>query len=165
MQTTKLKIRLYGDPCLRKKSKSVKEVGSEELFLIKAMIELMHESKGVGLAAPQVGINKQIFVADIGSGPMVFINPRILKKIGSGLMEEGCLSIPGVMVEIKRPLAIVVQYLDENNEKRQAEFVDLMSRVVQHETDHLHGKLIVDYASFSKRKELKKQLKELTDKK
>src|SRR3989338_6083888 len=101
MQATKLKIRLYGDPCLRKKSKSVKEVGSEERALIKAMIELMHESKGVGLAAQQVGINKQIFVADIGSGAMVFINPRILKKIGSGLMEEGCLSIPGVVVEIK----------------------------------------------------------------
>ena len=95
MITTKLKIRLYGDPCLRKKSISVKSVGPGERMLIKAMLETMYEHKGIGLAAPQVGINEQIIVVDIGEGPFAIINPKVIKKSGSVKLEEGCLSIPG----------------------------------------------------------------------
>ena len=82
MMATKLKIRVYGDPCLRKKSLPVKVVGPSHRQLIASLLETMHEHKGVGLAAPQVGINEQIFVADVGDGSMVFINPKIVKRKG-----------------------------------------------------------------------------------
>src|SRR3989338_6751285 len=115
MNTAPLKIRLYGDPCLRKKSSLVKEVGPGERMLFNAMTETMHQAKGVGLAAPQVGINQRFFVMDVSSGPMVIINPRIVKKYGTCVLEEGCLSIPEVTVEIKRPQEITVQFMNEDN--------------------------------------------------
>lgn len=161
MTTTKLKIRFYGDPCLRKKSSPVKNVGPGERLLIQAMMETMREHKGVGLAAPQVGINEQIFVADTGDGVRVFVNPKIIKKSGVASMEEGCLSIPGVVVHIKRPARITVHYLDENNKQVEQAFGDLMARVIQHEIDHLNGKLIVDYASLIQKRKLRGQLKAL----
>jgi len=163
MSATKLKVRIYGDPCLRKKSVSVKGVGVSQRRLIEAMIETMHEQKGVGLAAPQVGINEQIFVADVGNGPIAFINPRIVKKAGSAVVEEGCLSIPGVTVKIKRPVNIKVRYLNENNQLVEGEYSELLARVILHEIDHLHGKLIVDYASLSEKKKMKEQLNALEE--
>ena len=162
MITTKLKIRLLGDPCLRKKSVPVKKVGPGERMLIQGMIETMHEYKGVGLAAPQVGINEQIFVADIGEGPIAVINPRITRKKGSQVMEEGCLSIPGVIINVKRPKEIAVTYLDEHNNKKECACDGLLARVILHETDHLHGKLIVDYLSWPKKLKMKKQLREIS---
>lgn len=161
MITTQLKIRIYGDPCLRKKSIPVKKVGAGERMLIVRMIETMQEHKGVGLAAPQVGINEQIFVADAAEGPMAFINPRVTKKKNPETTEEGCLSIPGVTVKVRRPNKIFVSYLDEHNKKIEREFDGLLARVIQHETDHLKGKLIVDYASWYQKLKLKKQLKEI----
>lgn len=161
MTTTELKVRLYGDPCLRKKSAVVKSVGPGERMLIKSMIATMHGHKGIGLAAPQVGINQRIFVADIGEGPYVFINPRIVRKSGSGVIEEGCLSIPGVTVNVKRALKVSVKYTDENDQEQERVFEDLMARVILHENDHLNGKLIVDYASLLEKKKLKKQLDEI----
>ena len=158
MTAIKLRIRLYGDPCLRKKSSPVKKVGASERVLIESMTETMYEYKGVGLAAPQVGINEQIFVADVGEGPMVMINPRILKKNGSQTMEEGCLSIPGVVVKVRRPQKIFVSYINEHNQMVERECDELLARVVLHETDHLHGKMIVDYASLPQKIRLKKQL-------
>lgn len=161
MQDSILTIRLYGDPCLRKKSSKVSEVGPSERILIESMIKTMHSAKGVGLAAPQVGINQRIFVADVGEGPMVFVNPRIIKKQGSAELEEGCLSIPGVTVNVRRPEKILIQYLDEHNNVVERNFENLMARVILHENDHLNGKMIVDYAGFTQKKELKKQLKEI----
>lgn len=158
-----LKIRLYGDPCLRKKSVPVKEAGSVERILIQAMIETMLKNKGVGLAAPQVGINQRIFVADIGEGPIAVINPKIVKKTGAMTMQEGCLSIPGVTVAVKRAKSIMVKYIDENNREIERRFDDLLARVILHETDHLDGKLIVDYASLSEKRKLKEKLKDLYD--
>ena len=162
MSVTKLKIRTFGDPCLRLKSVLVKEVGPAERMLIAALIETMHEHKGIGLAAPQVGINQQILVADTGDGPIVVINPKIIKKSGSGILEEGCLSLPGVTVEVRRPQKIFVTYIDENNRKVESTYEDLMARIIQHETDHLNGKLIIDYLSFARRRKIEKQLKEGT---
>lgn len=161
MITTKLKIRLYGDPCLRRKSVLVKTVGPGERLLIKAMLETMYEHKGVGLAAPQVGINEQMIVVDIGDGPLAVINPKIIKKSGSAKMEEGCLSIPGVTVNIKRPQKITVRYTDEQNKETERECSDLLARAILHEIDHLHGKLIVDYAGVLGKKKIRKQLKEI----
>jgi len=161
MEITKLKIRVYGDPCLRKKSKPVKEVGPAERMLMAAMVETMHGHKGVGLAAPQVGINQRIMVVDIGEGPVTIINPRILKRKGRDVMEEGCLSLPGVLVEVKRAKEIRVKYIDEYNQTVERSCSDLLARVIQHETDHLNGKLIIDYPSLKERFKLRKQLKEI----
>lgn len=164
MPETTLKIRFYGDPCLRKKSVPVGDIGPGERLLIKSMMETMHAAKGIGLAAPQVGINQRILVADIGEGPVALINPKVLKRSGSAELEEGCLSIPGVQIVVKRPVQIVVQYTDINNRTTQRVFTDLLARVILHETDHLNGKLIVDYAGFIERRKFKKQLKELSAK-
>src|SRR2546422_152115 len=87
-----------------------------ETYTIAGMLDTMYQHKGVGLAAPQVGINQQIFVADVGEGPMVVVNPKIIKRKGSGDLEEGCLSIPGITVNVKRSQKITVQYFDENNQ-------------------------------------------------
>ena len=163
MITTKLKIRLYGDPILRRKASPVKAVGPAERMLIAAMMETMYEHKGIGLAAPQVGISEQILVADIGEGPMVVVNPQILQRSGSQLKEEGCLSIPGVMVNVKRPKKIRVRYLNEDNKMMEQECSDLLARVILHETDHLKGKLIIDYASLLQQRRLKKKLKAIQD--
>lgn len=159
----KLTIRIYGDPCLRKKSAEVKAIGPGERLFIKALMAAMYEHKGVGLAAPQVGVNQQIFVADIGdgTGPAAYINPKILKKSGSQKMEEGCLSIPGVTVPVKRPQKVLVKYTDEHNQIVETELTDLLARVFQHESDHLHGKLIIDYAGITQKAKIRKQLNEI----
>ena len=133
-------------------------------MLIASLIETMHENKGVGLAAPQVGINEQIFVADIGEGPMAFINPQILKRRGADVLEEGCLSLPGILVDVKRPKTITVQYTDEHNRKVKGEFGELLARVIQHETDHLNGKLIIDRVPWGQKAKVKKLLKEFDKK-
>ncbi|OGX39799.1 MAG: peptide deformylase [Omnitrophica WOR_2 bacterium RIFCSPLOWO2_12_FULL_50_9] len=163
MTTIKLKIRLYGDPCLRKKSIPVPEVGPPERALIQSMMATMHEHKGIGLAAPQVCIHQRIFVADIGEGPLAFVNPKIIRYFGSGVLEEGCLSIPGVTVMVRRPEKIVVRYLDEHNQPVEKACEALLARVIQHETDHLDGRLIVDYAGFKERIKLRKQLKAIQE--
>ena len=157
----KLKIRIYGDACLRKKSKPVKEVGPGERMLIASMMETMHEYKGVGLAAPQVGINEQIFVVDVGEGPFAVINPKITRKsVGHEQLEEGCLSIPKVLVNVKRAKSIWVESLNEYNQTVQKQLTDLPARVFQHESDHLNGKLILDYAGVQEKIKLIKQCEE-----
>ncbi len=125
------------------------------------MAELMRVSGGIGLAAPQVGINKQLLLVDVGSGPVILINPRIIKRRGSCVMEEGCLSLPGVYVRIKRAKQIIVSGTNELNEKVSLSARDLLARALQHEIDHLRGRLIIDYASLVKRIVLRKRLKEL----
>ena len=161
MDTILLKIRTYGDPCLRKKSKAVKDVGPSERFLINAMIETMRSHKGIGLAAPQIGLNEQLFVVDLGDGPFVVINPQITKRAGSDIMEEGCLSIPDVLIKVKRADAITVVYTNENNRRVERKCSGLMAKVIQHETDHLNGKLIIDYASLPEKIKFRKKLSEL----
>ena len=161
MDTILLKIRTYGDPCLRKKAKAVKDVGPSERFLINAMIDTMRSHKGIGLAAPQIGLNEQIFVVDLGDEPFVVINPQITKRTGSDIMEEGCLSIPDVLVKVKRADAITVVYTNENNRRVERKCSGLMAKVIQHETDHLNGKLIIDYSSLPEKIKFRKKLSEL----
>ncbi len=158
-----LKIRIYGDPILREKAKPVKSVGPVERMLISSMIETMRNAKGIGLAAPQIGVSEQILIADIdnGQGAIAVINPEIIKKNGNATKEEGCLSIPGVLVNVKRPLKILVRYLDENNRRVEKEYTDMLARVILHETDHLNGKLIVDYVLGLKKIKLKKVLEDI----
>ena len=168
-----LKIRLYGDPCLRAKSKPVKEVGAVERMLIAAMFETVNACKGVGLAAPQVGINEQIFVVNTGKEVFAVINPKILKCAGSEVMqegclsvpsqevmEEGCLSVPRVLVDVKRPKTVWVEFTDGENRHVQAKLSGLVARVFQHEYDHLQGKLILDYLQPKERQKVLAQMKD-----
>jgi len=155
-----LKVRVLGDPCLQQRSKPVKSVGPVERMLIAAMFETMESHKGVGLAAPQVGINEQIFVVDTGKDVFAVVNPKILKASGSDEMEEGCLSIPNLQVNIKRAKAIEVEFTDENDRKVRAKLSGLTARVFQHENDHLLGKLIIDHLSPAEQKKALKFIKE-----
>jgi len=157
-----LKIRLYGDPCLESKSKAVKQVGPVERMLISAMFETVIASKGVGLAAPQVGINEQIFVVDTGKEVFAAINPKILKSTGTEVMEEGCLSLPRVLVDIKRAKNIWVEFTDEENRQVRAQLNGLVARVFLHEFDHLQGKLILDHLSLKDRTKIASQIKKGT---
>ena len=154
-----LKVRVYGDPCLEAKSKPVKEVGPVERMLIAAMFETMIASKGIGLAAPQVGINEQIFVVDTGKEVFAAINPKIIRGSGSDVMEEGCLSIPRVLVDVKRPKTVWVEFTDQENRQIRTQLTGLVARVFQHEHDHLHGKLILDYLAPKDRLRIVSQIK------
>ncbi len=162
MNLAALKIRMYGDSCLRKECAPLKEVGPGSRMVMQSMVDAMHQAKGVGLAAPQVGIIERFFVLDVGEGPMVIVNPRITKKSGSEEpMEEGCLSIPEVTIAVNRSEKITVEFMDENNKMMRMACDGLLARVIQHETDHLDGKLIVDYATDDEKEQFKDQLEKL----
>lgn len=155
----KFTIRTNSAPCLRKKSLPIKTVGPSERLLMDAMLETMYAVKGIGLAAPQVGINQQIFVIDIGEGPLYVANPQILKRSGSEGMEEGCLSLPGKVVTVRRPKTIRVKFLDQNNQPAEKIFSGLLARAFLHENDHLLGKLIIDYRTLGEKLGIKKPAK------
>lgn len=161
MPETTLKIKLYPEPVLRKKAKQVLEITQELRDTLSRMSELMYESSGVGLAGPQVGISEMIIVADIGTGLYKLINPKIIKREGSGVTEEGCLSVPGVCLKVKRAKKILLQAEDEEGKPVNIEAQDLLACVFQHEIDHLKGRLIIDHASFLDRLRINRRLREL----
>jgi peptide deformylase len=164
MNETELKIRILGDPLLRNKAKKVQRITDDQRRILSQMSRLMYESQGIGLAAPQVGINESLIVVDIGTGLYKLINPKILKKEGQQILEEGCLSVPGVYIKIKRAKKILVEALDENSQTLRIEAQDLLACVLQHEIDHLQGRLIVDYASLVQKLALVRKLKNLKGK-
>lgn len=137
-------IRKYGDDVLRKKCREVEKIDKRLLILIKDMLETMYEADGVGLAAPQVGILKRLFVIDIGDGPLVFINPEIIETSGKQIDEEGCLSLPGKMEEVMRPNYVRARALNEKGEEFEIEAEELLARAILHEYDHLNGTLFID---------------------
>ena len=142
-------IRELGDASLRKICKPVKEVNSRTMDLIDDMFETMYEANGVGLAAPQVGILKRIFVIDCGdeegnSVPYVFINPEIIDREGVQVDFEGCLSVPGKSGKVPRALKVTVRAFDENMEEFELEAEGLLARCILHENDHLDGVMYVD---------------------
>lgn len=158
MSETRLEIRKLGDAILRKKAKTIKAITSNHREILSKMAQLMYESSGIGLAANQVGINESLAVVDIGQGLYKLINPRIVKKEGWQAMEEGCLSVPGVSVKVKRARKVIVKAIDENAKPLIIEAEGMLACVFQHEIDHLKGRLIIDYAPFFKRWRIKKQL-------
>jgi peptide deformylase len=159
---TALKLRYYGDPVLRKPAHPVKSVGPAERLIIKEMIRAMYDFSGSGLAAPQVGIDEQIFVADAGDGPFAIINPEVIKILGKETFyEEGCLSLPGIRINVKRPETILVRYTDETGKVFERELTGLMSKIFQHEGDHLFGRLIIDYATPAELEKFNVQLAKL----
>ncbi|MBE5922111.1 MAG: peptide deformylase [Lachnospiraceae bacterium] len=138
------KIRELGDDCLRKQCKPVKEVNGRTALLIEDMLDTMYEANGVGLAAPQVGILKQIVVIDIGEGPIVMINPEIIATDGEQTGNEGCLSVPGKAGTVTRPNYVKARAYDENMELYEIEGTELLARAICHELDHLKGVVYVD---------------------
>ena len=138
-------IRTLGEDVLRAKAKEVAEVTPRVKELISDMFETMYEANGVGLAAPQVGIRKRIVVIDVtGEDPVVLINPVILEADGEQTGYEGCLSVPGKTGIVTRANHVVVEAYNENMEKFTIEAEELMARALQHEIDHLDGKMYVD---------------------
>ncbi|MDO5707724.1 MAG: peptide deformylase [Andreesenia angusta] len=137
-------IRIEGDPLLRKKSRVIENIDDRIKILIEDMIDTMKDAEGVGLAAPQVGVLKRVIVIDIGEGPIVGINPKIVESSGEEVDEEGCLSVPGKSGNVCRPKSIIVEYLDKDGNEKRVEANDLLARVFCHEIDHLDGVLYID---------------------
>ena len=152
-----LKLIFAPDPILKKESVSIPQVDDHHRELIKQMYEIMYSANGVGLAAPQIGLNIRIFVLDAGARdeekkPITMINPKIISLHENKVpYEEGCLSFPEHFAEIDRPEKIKIEYLDEDNSKKISTFTGFESRIIQHELDHLNGILFVDYLSRLKR--------------
>ncbi len=138
------KIREEGDSVLRKTCREITEVTPKIVELVDDMLDTMYEANGVGLAAPQVGILKRIVVIDVGEGPVVMINPRILEVSGSQTGDEGCLSVPGKAGQVTRPYYVKAEAYDEEMNKYIIEGEELMARAICHELDHLDGKLYID---------------------
>lgn len=137
-------IRKKGDDILRKTCKPVQELNDRVRELIDDMLETMYEADGVGLAAPQVGVMKRLCVIDVGEGPIVLINPEKTKETGAQYEVEGCLSVPGVYGEVKRPAKVVVKALNKKGEEITVEGEGFLARAISHEMDHLDGVLFED---------------------
>jgi len=152
-----LEIIKFPDPILRRKSRPVELVTEEERALAEDMLETMYLNQGVGLAASQAGILKRIIVVDVGKGPIQLMNPVIAKRYGAEKGQEGCLSVPDVLVTVKRAKTIIYKALDKSGKLIEGEAEGLLARVIQHEIGHLDGRLIVDYVNPIKRFFLKRR--------
>jgi peptide deformylase len=156
-----LSILEFPDPRLRKKAAPVTRVDQTIRQLIEDMFETMYAAPGIGLAATQVDVHRRLLVADVSTeknAPHVLINPEILEKDGVAITEEGCLSVPGYYEEVERAEHIRVRFLDRQGVLKEEEFDGLLAVCVQHEIDHLNGKLFVDYLSEAKRQRIRKRL-------
>ncbi|MBS1489796.1 MAG: peptide deformylase [Bacteroidetes bacterium] len=160
-------IVMYGDPVLRKKAKDL-EKGTDLTKLVNDMFETMHAAKGIGLAAPQIGQSIRLFIVDgttledepdLKDFKKTFVNPIMLDEHGLPWpFEEGCLSIPNIREEVERPEKLRIQYFDENWNPFEEEFSGMKARIIQHEYDHIEGKLFIDYLSPLKKRTLKGKL-------
>ena len=161
------RIRMYGDPVLHEKALPIEAITEEEHQIAKKMLATMYSNPiGIGLAATQVGILKRLIVIDIDrddpdNAPIVLINPEILEQEGESVIEEGCLSIPELKAEVKRPEKVIVSARTLDDEEIIIEDGSLLSRVLQHEIDHLNGVLFVDHLSRKKQKRLKAKLRQI----
>jgi peptide deformylase len=160
-----LTIHLLGDKTLRQTAKRINKIDNELRKTVREMLQTMYSSDGIGLAAPQVGIHKQLIVIDCelenpAAPPLILINPEI-KKCSQSLCkdQEGCLSIPGVYMDVERPDQVEVSYKDENGRPKTLKADGLLARAIQHEMDHLNGVLFVDHItdSLTLTEELKKK--------
>lgn len=168
-----LPITVCGDKILRKKAAKISKVDNKIIKLISDMFETMHNANGIGLAANQVGANKQIFVVDISmvegyedTKPLALINPKIVETSEEmSVYEEGCLSIPNQHEEVKRPKKIKIEYQDADLKTQMIEADNLLARVMQHEYDHLQGILFTDLVDDETKKRIKKSLNKIKKRK
>ena len=156
-------IRIYGDPVLKTHATEVTNIDGALVRLAEEMIEVMYEAPGVGLAAPQIGIQKQMFVYDVGDGPNTLINPVIVESNGEWVYDEGCLSIPGLYVEIVRPKQVLLRGVDLDGNEVEIEADEVAARAFQHELDHLHGVLMFERMTPEQRKEAMAEWRLLRD--
>ncbi|UOD33826.1 peptide deformylase [Deferribacteraceae bacterium V6Fe1] len=159
-----LEIKTFPDEVLRKKSTPVEQIDDNIKKLLDDMAETMYEAPGIGLAAPQVGVNKRVIVIDVTgpeerSGLLKIVNPEILRMEGECEGEEGCLSVPQEYADVKRAEKITVKFLDEEGREQILETDGLLARAFQHEIDHLDGVLFIDKISPLKREFIKKRIK------
>jgi peptide deformylase len=153
-------IRLIGDPVLRERASEIADVDGKLVKLAEDMVTTMYDAPGVGLAGPQVGVRKRIFVYDIGEGPRTVINPEIRESRGEWAYEEGCLSIPGLAFELVRPKEVHLVGYDLDGNEVDVEADELLARCFQHELDHLDGVLYVERLEPADRKAAMKIIRE-----
>ncbi len=166
-----LALRYYGDPILRKRASEVREFDAALRELADGMIDAMRHESGVGLAATQVGVEKRVLVAlqmetpeDSDADEIVMVNPEVLERSPeTWLYEEGCLSIPGIRGDVTRPERVRVRYQDLEGKTHTITIEGMFARVVQHEIDHLDGKLFIDYLSTGEKTLLKTRLKKIAE--
>ena len=158
-----LTLRYYGDPVLRKRAEPVESVSPEIQELIEGLFDAMYRERGIGLAAPQVGVSQRVFVVDVeGEGgervKLALVNPRMVVTEGSMVGEEGCLSIPGIHADVKRHAEVTFEALNEKGARVTVRAEGLLARALQHELDHLDGVLFIDRLSAIRRKLLEPKL-------
>ena len=156
-------IRTFGDPVLKTAAAEITDVDGKLVRLADEMVQVMYDAPGIGLAAPQIGVQKQLFVYDVGEGPHTLDNPTIAESSGEWVYEEGCLSIPGLYVEMVRPKEVLLRGWDLDGNEVQIEADDLLARLFQHELDHLHGVLMFDRMTPDQRKAAMKEYRRLRD--
>jgi len=160
-------LRYYGDPVLRRKAEPAPGATEEIRTLVEGMYEVMYAARGLGLAAPQVGVPQRVFIVDVEGeeeGQRIrraFINPVLVEKSGSMVGEEGCLSIPGLYADVKRHARVIFEAQDENGTPFRIEATGLLARVLQHELDHLDGVLFVDRLSLIRRRLIAPKLEQI----
>ena len=159
-------IVIWPDPILKKKASPVSQVDDSTRSLVNDMFETMYAADGVGLAAPQIGVLKQVIVLDTTprqpeSKPVAMINPQIIAMEGTTRYSEGCLSVPGEAEEVDRAARVTVKFLDVSGREQTIEADGLLAVAIQHETDHLQGTMFVDYLSPLKRELIRKRMKRL----
>ena len=154
-------IRIIGDPVLRQRAREITEIDGSLVRLVDDMLETMYEAPGIGLAAPQAGVQKRLFVWDIGEGPEAIVNPEIVESDGEWVFEEGCLSVPGLSWEIVRPKVIHIVGRDLDGNELAFEADELEARLFQHEMDHLDGTLLIERLDDDTRKQALKTIRDL----
>ena len=154
-------IRLLGDPVLRQVAVAVEEIDGKIARMVEDMVPSMYAADGIGLAAPQVGIQKRLFVYAIGEGPQTLVNPEIIESDGEWAFDEGCLSVPGLAFEILRPKEVHVVGRDLDGNEVSIEADELLGRLIQHELDHLDGVLLLDHLDKKQRKAALAQWREI----
>lgn len=152
-------IRLFGDPVLRQRATEVANVDASLVRLAEDMMQTMYDAPGVGLAAPQVGVQRRLFVYDIGDGPFAVVNPEIVESSGEWNYQEGCLSIPGLSWDLVRPKEVHLKGFDLDGDELDIEADELLARCFQHEMDHLNGVLIVERLDADTRREAMRVLR------
>lgn len=154
-------IRIIGDPVLKERASEVRDIDGALVRLVDEMFETMYDAPGLGLAAPQIGVRKRLFVYDHDDAAGVLINPEIVESDGEWEYSEGCLSVPGLYFDIVRPKRVFVRGLDLDGNEVEIEADELEARLFQHELDHLDGVLLVEHLTEEQRRDAKKALREL----
>jgi peptide deformylase len=154
-------IRLVGDPVLRQRAAEVPDIDGKLARLAEDMLVTMYEAPGLGLAAPQIGVRKRVFVYDVGEGPKVVINPEVAESSGEWAYEEGCLSVPGLSWDIIRPKEVLLKGYDLQGNEIEVEADEVLARCFQHEMDHLDGILLLERLDADTRKSAMKTIREL----